>query len=250
MLHQPAKPHPGSISHFLALHNATTLPSAPALPSLPLTPKPKSIASNITTSSSSSYTNDIDDSETKLDSISNIGKSFTIAAILGLKKKAAAAVAAAVIENNNQKDKEFNVMNLSMHNMHNTPNSVKGTAFHVYESTDNNRLLSNVMTNTRMPMSFVPHHFNHHHPHLQQQQAQQQQQQASQLRPNIPNHPHHRTNGTPASALQSLQQQFHQQHNAMSFGSKEHRGKNGMKLLSISHLIYTGFFNQKIIFFC
>lgn len=148
MLHHPSKHHPNSISHFLALHHtaASTVPTSNGLGLQMNTPN-----------------------GTHLDSInSSIGKSFTIAAILGLKKNASAAMDA----HHNQKD--FAVMNLSMSGSHHNHNPIK------------NSLMENM--NSRAPLAFGQHinqqhlHHSHHHSSsalqsLQQQFQQQHQQQ-------------------------------------------------------------------------
>lgn len=121
----------------------------------------------------------------------SIGKSFTIAAILGLKKNAAAAAAAAA-DNNNRSFED--VMNLSLSHNHLSTDSSKSSNHFA----ENQRLISLAGNNlTRLPgMSALSPHYSHHTP----------------------------------SALQSLQQ-LHQQHsttaaNHLNFHQRE-RNRNG-----------------------
>lgn len=157
MLHHPTKHHPTSISHFLALHQNSTATSP--------------------TSNSVGLQNDLETSSgTHLDAINtNIGKSFTIAAILGLKKNAAAAM-----DHHHHGHKDFAVMNLSMAGPHH--GAMKAN------------LMENM--NNRVPIAFGQHlnqqHLHHPHHHsssaLQslQQQFQQQQHQQHHANQNMP----------------------------------------------------------------
>lgn len=178
MIHQTSKYHPNSLSHFLALHTTT----------------PKLMSSKIDMENSSNAT--------QLDTISgNIGKSFTIAAILGLKKNAAAAAMEHHHNNHHlhhhhhQNSKDYTVMNLSI-NQQNMKNSINNSNF------DNEHASHNVNSGNRLPIGSLGSH--HHN----------------------------------ASALQSLQQQLHQQHtgqNSIAFHNRE-RSKNGNYFLFKSNL--------------
>lgn len=173
MLHHPTKHHPTSISHFLALHQNSTATSP--------------------TSNSVGLQNDLETSSgTHLDAINtNIGKSFTIAAILGLKKNAAAAM-----DHHHNGHKDFAVMNLSMAGPHH--GAMKAN------------LMENM--NNRVPMAFGQHlnqqHLHHPHHHsssaLQslQQQFQQQQHQQHHANQNMPQfHAKERVKGKDGSMI-------------------------------------------------
>lgn len=209
MLHHPSKYHSNPLSHFLALHSSNV--------------------SSIGPSSDNSDRNakiDMDhcnNGQTSLDEISgNIGKSFTIAAILGLKKNAAAVAAAAAMENHHHhhhhhlhhnNNKDFSVMNLSL-NGHSVKSSLSlnndgyggggGGGVISGNQPAENRLLS-ASNSGRLPLGLGQHFSSHHHHHTH-------------------NSNHHGT----ASALQSLQQ-LQQQHNqnAISFHGRERSSKNG-----------------------
>uniref|UniRef100_A0A1B0GJW4 Homeobox domain-containing protein n=1 Tax=Lutzomyia longipalpis TaxID=7200 RepID=A0A1B0GJW4_LUTLO len=103
----------------------------------------------------------------------NIGKSFTIAAILGLKKNAAAAAAAAA-DNNNRTFED--VMNLSLN--HNITTDSNKSVNHFAES---QRLLSLSGGNlTRLPgISALSPHYTHHQPSALQSLQQLHQQHSS-----------------------------------------------------------------------
>lgn len=123
MLHQPSKYHPNPLTHLLNLHSTNASQNSPGL--------------------NHHHHIDVENtSTTSLDVVhGNIGKSFTIAAILGLKKAAAAA--------------DFNdVMNLSLNQSH----LKTGSNFE-----NENRLLSgNGSLNLNIPLG---QHYNHHHHH-------------------------------------------------------------------------------------
>lgn len=182
MLHHPSKHHPNSISHFLALHHTA--------------------ASTVPTSNGLGLQMDTTNS-THLDTInSSIGKSFTIAAILGLKKNASAAMDA----HHNQKD--FAVMNLSMSGSHHNHNPIKTS------------LMEN-MNNSRAPLAFgqhinQQHHHHHHHSSSALQSLQQQFQQQ---------HQQHQQ-----------QQQHHNNQNIGQFHVKE-RSKGGGKYQQLIHQV-------------
>lgn len=175
MIHHPSKYHPNSLSHFLALHSTS----------------PKLMSSKIDMENSSNTT--------QLDTISgNIGKSFTIAAILGLKKNAAAAAMEHHHNNHHshhhhqQNNKDYAVMNLSI-NQQNMKNCINSNNF------DSDHTSQNVNSGNRIPIGAIGAigtHLNTHHHN--------------------------------ASALQSLQQ-LHQQHttqNSIAYHGRE-RSKNG-----------------------
>lgn len=210
MLHPPPKYTMNYISNFLAIRNAATASSvAPSSPS-----------------NNANHSNEIncDLDETQLDSINGTtgSKSFTIAAILGLKKKNAAAAVAAAIDQT-QKSKEMSVMNLSTNlNIHNQQHQhmmpaishhIKGT-FNNFDNVNDTRLMPN-----RIPLAFGQHINQHHHTHHN----------SHFLSNNNNNNNNHTINSNATSALQSLQQQFHQKNNQNlgSFHGKEHRIKNG-----------------------
>lgn len=126
MLHQPSKYHPNPLTHLLNLHSTNTSQNSPG--------------------SNHHHHLDVENtSKTSLDVVhGNIGKSFTIAAILGLKKAAAAA------ENNNFND----VMNLSLNQTH---------LKNVNNFENENRLINgNGSLNLNIPLG---QHYNHHHHH-------------------------------------------------------------------------------------
>lgn len=214
MLHHPSKYHSNPLSHFLALHSSNVSTIGPSSDSSDRNAKIDMEHCNNT--------------QTSLDEISgNIGKSFTIAAILGLKKNAAAVAAAAAMENHHHhhhhhlqhnNNKDFTVMNLSL-NGHSVKSSLSlnndgygggggggtgggGSVINGNQPAET-RLLS---TNSgRLPLGLGQHFSSHHHHHTH-------------------NSNHHGT----ASALQSLQQ-LQQQHNqnAISFHGRERSSKNG-----------------------
>lgn len=127
MLHQPSKYHPNPLTHLLNLHSTNASQNSPG--------------------SNHHHHLDVENnSTTSLDVVhGNIGKSFTIAAILGLKKAAAAA------ENNNFND----VMNLSLNHQTHLKN--------VNNFENENRLLNgNGNLNLNIPLG---QHYNHHHHH-------------------------------------------------------------------------------------
>lgn len=201
MLHHQSKYNMTYISNFLAIRNvAATTSSVPSPPS-----------------SLVAHSNDVDciTDETELDSINGAtGKSFTIAAILGLKKKNAAACAAAAALDTQPKNKELTVMNLSMHNnqhLTQTQSHHMRAALNNYDGVSDARLLAN-----RIPIPFCHHNPNHsnshHHSHYLSN-----------------NNNNHTTNNNQTSALQTLHQQFHQKsnQNLSPFHGKESRAKNG-----------------------
>lgn len=212
MLQPPPKYNMNYLTNFLAMRNAAA--NAQTNP--------------VEMTRSSPSANDIVD-ETQLASMNGNTKSFTIAAILGLKKNATT--------NSEQipstKQRELSVMNLSMHNVggtnhcstsnnshistHQTPMKF---GFNAYDASAAaiaaaNAAADNRLLGTRIPF---PHHLSAHHHHS-----------ASHLSPfhgaNNNNNGKHAINVNSSSALQSLQQQFH--HKNSAFNTKEPRHKNG-----------------------
>lgn len=186
MLHHSSKHHPNSLSHFLALHHTN-------------------VASPMNSANGINLANDLDATHaTHLGSInSNIGKSFTIAAILGLKKSTTAM-------DNQHGHKDFAVMNLSMTgggNGNNIDLAAGQNPQHQLESLKPS-LMENLGNNSRLPLPFGSH--------------------LSQAHLHPPHHSH------PGSALESLQQQFQQQHqqhhhhnNVQFHGKERSKGANG-----------------------
>lgn len=173
MLHHPSKYHPNPLSHFLALHSSS--------------------ANNSMGSGKIDLENSVN--QTPLDDLSgSVGKSFTIAAILGLKKNATAGT----MDHLDPNSKDFAVMNLSLNN-----HNLLKTNLNLSDNfTNENRLLGS--NSGRLPLN-LGQHFN----------------------PSIHHNPHHNHHGNASSALQSLQQ-LHQQHTSQNstFQSRE-RSKNG-----------------------
>lgn len=169
MLHQPSKYHTNPLSHFLALH---------------------SNAKNSINSANNSHIELDNSNSTSLDVVNeNIGKSFTIAAILGLKQSAAA------MEQSNNKD-FADVINLSL----NQQQLNKVNLNNNYPN--DNRFLNHGANMVRLsaPLS---HNFNT----LVHQTAMS----------------HHASNAN--SALQSLQQLHHQQSAQNNSGNTGNREK-------------------------
>lgn len=128
MLQSPSKCHQNPLSQFFALHSSQSLHHQ-----------------------SMSIKNEMENEtnhRTHLESFNgNIGKSFTIAAILGLKKNAAAAM-----EHHHQQHKDFAVMNLSLNNHSIMKNSLNSRNY------DGD---SNLLNASRIPIglqqNFSPH---------------------------------------------------------------------------------------------
>lgn len=221
--HQPApatKYHPSSLSQFLAMHHQHQQ-------------QQQNQHHNRPTSPLISPMDDMDASSTHLESSAfggNIGKSFTIAAILGLKKNAAAAAAAVALEHHHHQYQHPNhhpqhhhhhpfnglassnggsrgnysaVMNLSInHHQSNTANA----------NNNNNNSLSNQNHPARMP-AVLEKHLSHSHQmhHHQPQQPQNNLQSAT----------------SALQSLQQLQQAHHHQHGSTNAFSGRERCKNG-----------------------
>lgn len=178
--------------------------------------------------------------ETHLETISGStgAKSFTIAAILGLKKKNAAAAAVASMDSPH-KPNDLTVMNLSMHNSnlhmnqaaHNLLQQSQNlsqhplkTAFNAYESAADTRLLTNrLQLGFGQHLNSVPQHLAHFHGTNG----------TNNNNSNTNNNNNTYTaNSNAASALQSLQQQFHQKNSAFHATTKEQKHKNGKQSMS------------------
>lgn len=191
MIHHPSKFHPTSLSQFLALHSTS----------------PKLMPSGI----------DMDNSgpnQSSLEAISgNIGKSFTIAAILGLKKNAAAMEHHQLHSHHHMQQGNMHkdyaaVMNLSI-NQQNVKNCMNSN----FDNEHNSGINSGC---SRLPTVLAAgQHLNGNH--------------------------------HSANALQSLQHLHHQHSHSqsgMSFQSRE-RSKNG-KLIKKKHKNSSSFYFDKI----
>ncbi|KAJ6633840.1 Homeobox protein not2 [Pseudolycoriella hygida] len=153
MLQNPSKCHQNPLSHFFALHSSQSI--------------------NHQTLSIKNEMDHDSNHHTHLDSFNgNIGKSFTIAAILGLKKNAAAAM-----EHHHQHhSKDFAVMNLSLNNHSVMKNNLNNRSY------DGD---SNLLNVNRIPMGLTQN-FGSHVPSSHQQHSN-------------------------ANVIHNLQQQLHQQ---------------------------------------
>lgn len=126
---------------------------------------------------------------THLDSYNeNIGKSFTIAAILGLKKNAAAAME----HHHHHNNKDFAVMNLSLNNHSIMKNSLNNRNY------DGD---SNLLNTSRIPIG-LPQNFSSHVHSSHQQHSN-------------------------ANVIHNLQQQLHQQHSGQNSFHGREKSKGG-----------------------
>lgn len=221
MLHPPSKYNMNYLSNFLAIRNAATASSS--MPPTPLTP-PKTNA-------------DLEDTQLETISGSAGAKSFTIAAILGLKKKSAAAAAVAAMDSPH-KPNDLTVMNLSMHNntlhmnqaAHNLLQQSQNlsqhplkTAFNAYDNSADTRLLTNrLQLGFGQHLNSVPHHPTQHLNHFHGTNGTNNNSSNTNNNNNT-----YTANSNAASALQSLQQQFHQKNSAFHATNKEQKHKNG-----------------------
>ncbi len=174
MLQNPSKCHQNPLSQFFALHSAQSI-----------------------NHQSMTIKNEMDNESnhrTHLDSFNgNIGKSFTIAAILGLKKNAAAAMEHHHHHHHHHNNKDFAVMNLSLNN------------HSIMKNTLNNRNYdgdSNLMNASRLPIGLQQNFSSHVHSTHQQHNN--------------------------ANVIHNLQQQLHQQQHSgpSSFHGRE-KSKGG-----------------------
>lgn len=177
MIHHPSKFHPTSLSQFLALHSSS----------------PKLMPGNIDMDNSSGP------NQSSLEAISgNIGKSFTIAAILGLKKNAAA------MEHH--------------HHLHSHHHMQQGNVHKDYAA------VMNLSINQQNVKNCMNNNFDNEHNGVINSGC-------NRLPTVLAAANHHSTNHS-NNALQSLQHLHHQHthsQSGMSFPSRE-RSKNGMKL--------------------
>lgn len=262
MLHPPSKYNMNYLSNFLAIRNAatasSTMPtmqnasSSSSPPPLPPPPPPTSSQqSPLSLPSPLHHSKSTDLDETQLNTISSSAgvKSFTIAAILGLKKKnAAAAAAVAAMDSVHHKPNDLTVMNLSMHNnslhmnqtthnlLQHTQHPSLKTAFTAYDtSTDTRSLTNRLQLGFGQHLNTMPHHQASHMAHFHGTNGTNHNNNNN----NNNNHSQNNNNNsgsntTPngnsnnvASALQSLQQQFHPKNSAFHATGREHKHKSG-----------------------
>lgn len=194
----------------------------------------------------------------------NMGKSFTIAAILGLKNKVTLnsddsgetgigcgglsgvpghelhdVMNLSINQNNIGHNKYLNNYDSDSSNNNNNNNS---------NNNNHNRLITNRLSSLQhFHQTNFNYHSHHPHHHQQQQQPQQQQQQPSQQQPQINNN----TSAINASsALQSLQQLHHQHSHTINtvaggFHLRE-KNKNGKIFLFIATIIRKHHFKKRI----
>lgn len=183
MLQNPSKCHQNPLSHFFALHSSQSI-----------------------NHQSMSVKNEMEhetNHRTHLDSFNgNIGKSFTIAAILGLKKNAAAAMEHHHHHHHNNKD--FAVMNLSLNN-----HSIMKSSLNSRNYDGDSNMLNAGRIPIGMPQNFGSHVHSSHQQHSN------------------------------ANVIHNLQQQLHQQHSGQSsfHGREKSKGGGKLPILFVSEFI-------------
>lgn len=246
MLHPPSKYNMNYLSNFLAIRNAATATSS--LPSS-LSASPPPLLQPQPPKSNAEY------DETQLDTISGSAgaKSFTIAAILGLKKKSAAAAAVAAMDTPQHKSnggashgcdmgarirlRSGAVCDLGteLHMNHATHNLLQQSqnlsqhplkaAFSAYENSADTRLLTQLGFGQHL--NAMPQHPTQHLTHFHGTNGTNNNNNSNS---NNNNNNAYTANGNAASALQSLQQQFHQKNSAFhATTTKEQKHKNGKR---------------------